>query len=197
MAWARSIFSILLVTLLAGSALAASPAERKAAQDFVETKRKQLTEAVKGSQSAQVEKLFDGMFDYNVLAKGSLEGHWEEFSKPQQDEFTELLKTLVRRAYRKNVDRTLDYNISYEGVEDSAGGVLVRTKAKSTKDVREEELEIAYVIAGAGANMRVHDVVTEGSSLVKSYQKNFSRVIRKNGIDGLLKKMREKVANEK
>jgi phospholipid transport system substrate-binding protein len=190
----RTLALTLLLALLPSLALAASEADRHAARAFVEAKQKELTQAVKAKKTSQVESIFDGMFDYRQLAQDSLRDHWQSLTPAQRDEFTDLLKTLVRRAYRKNIDRTLDYVVTIDGTVDAESGVLVKTRAKNTKDEREEPLAIDYVVAKAGAAQKIRDVVTEGASLVDNYRKNFNRVIKNDGgIEGLLVKMRERV----
>lgn len=194
----RFLITTLLLCLVPSLALAASTdGERKAARAFIEGKQKDLTAALKAGKKAQVETIFDSMFDYEQLAKDSLRDHWASCTEAQRKEFTDLLRTLVRRAYRKNIDRTLDYLVTYEGVTDGGKGVLVKTKAQNKKDAREEPLAIDYLVVKTGGALRVHDVVTEGSSLVSNYRKNFNRVIKKKGgIEGLLAKMRDRAEKE-
>jgi phospholipid transport system substrate-binding protein len=45
----------------------------------------------------------------------------------------------------------------------------------------------------AGSSWRVQDIVTEGSSLVKNYRQQFTRIIKKDGFPELLKRMKTKL----
>jgi len=101
----------------------------------------------------------------------------------------------VRASYRKNLKKTLGYDVSYQGTEKGKDGEIVRTVAKSTKDAREEPMSIDYVVRSQASGQRIIDVVTEGSSMVANYRSSFNRIMRKGGFPEVLKRMRKKVAS--
>jgi phospholipid transport system substrate-binding protein len=178
--------------------LAAAPAASAAsAEDFVKTKQTELMKLVKeGKPDAQVDKVFDQVLDYAVLAESSLRDHWADLSPADREEFTGLLSKLVRASYRKNLKKTLGYDIAYKGSEPGqGGGEVVRTVATNTKDAREEPMSIDYVVRSAAAGQHIVDVVTEGSSMVANYRSSFNRIMKKGGFPELLKRMRKKAAS--
>jgi phospholipid transport system substrate-binding protein len=175
---------------LTPSALAAS------AEEFVKTKQAELMKLVKlGKPDAEVDKVFDQVLDYRVLAEAALGQHWADRSEAERAEFTELLAKLVRNSYRKNLKKTLGYDVAYKGTEKGKDGEIVRTVATSTNNTREEPLSIDYVVRSQGAGQRVVDVVTEGSSMVANYRSSFNRIMKKGGFAEVLKRMRKKVAS--
>jgi phospholipid transport system substrate-binding protein len=177
---------------LAPAALAAaSPAE-----DFVKSKQAELTKLVKaGKSDAEVDKVFDQVLDYRILAEASLGEHWAARTPAERDEFTALLSKLVRASYRKNLKKTLGYDVTYKGTEKGKNGEVVRTVAKNVKDAREEPLSIDYVVRTEGGAQRIVDVVTEGSSMVGNYRSSFNRIMKKGGFAEVLKRMRKKAAS--
>jgi ABC-type transporter MlaC component len=64
------------------------------------------------SEDAQLARVFDSLLDYEKLAKLSLAEHWADLSEQQQKEFTATLTGLVQRAYKKNIKKTLHYEVS-------------------------------------------------------------------------------------
>ena len=79
--------------------------------------------------------------------------------------------------------------------EDAAGStILVKTKAKSKTDEREDAVEIVFKMAQKGAAWKVQDIVTEGVSLVSSYRSQFTKIIKKDGFPALVQKMKDKLA---
>ncbi|HYP89301.1 MAG TPA: ABC transporter substrate-binding protein [Polyangiaceae bacterium] len=162
----------------------------------MKTKTTELMSLVKqGKADRDVDKVFDQVLDYRVLAEAALGEHWADRTAAERDEFTSLLSQLVRASYRKNLKKTLGYDISYQGTEKGKDGDVVRTVAKSTKDAREEPMSIDYVVRNETAGQRIVDVVTEGSSMVANYRSSFNRIMKKGGFPEVLKRMRKKVAS--
>lgn len=184
-----------LLTLAAASlCLALVPSAHAAsAEEFVKAKQAELTKLLKqGRPDAEVDKVFDQVLDYRILAEASLGEHWAGRSPAEREEFTALLSKLVRASYRKNLKKTLGYEVSYQGTEKGKDGEVVRTIAKSTKDARQEPLSIDYVVRTEGGAPRIVDVVTEGSSMVGNYRSSFNRIMKKSGFPEVLKRMRKK-----
>ena len=47
----------------------------------------------------------------------------------------------------------------------------------------------------AGPVWRIEDIITEGSSLVKNYRQQFTRIIKKDGFPELMRRMKAKLAS--
>jgi phospholipid transport system substrate-binding protein len=186
-----------LTFALCAAALAAAPAALAAsAEDFVKTKQTELMKLVKqGKPDAEVDRVFDQVLDYRVLAEAALRDHWADRTEAERAEFTELLSKLVRASYRKNLKKTLGYDVAYKGTEKGQDGEIVRTVAKNINDAREEPMSIDYVVRSQAAGQRIVDVVTEGSSMVQNYRSSFNRIMKKGGFPEVLKRMRKKVAS--
>jgi phospholipid transport system substrate-binding protein len=182
-----------LALALGSLIVAASPlAVAASAEEFVKAKQAELTKLVKQGKDAEVDKVFDQVLDYRVLAEAALGEHWAGRTDAEREEFTALLSKLVRASYRKNLKKTLGYDVSYKGTEKGKEGEVVRTVATSTKDARQEPLSIDYVVRSQGGGQRIVDVVTEGSSMVGNYRSSFNRIMKKGGFPDVLKRMRKK-----
>lgn len=190
MARHRTVGSIILLTL-ALSLPAAAAAD--SAQSFVRERQSELTTLVKSNESKKIESVFDVILDYDALAQGSLRDHWATRSDAEKKEFQDVLKQLVQRTYRKNLDRTLGYEVRFEGESKEAESFVVRTIAQNKRNAREEPIAIDYVVHRVGDTWRIRDIVTEGSSLVGNYNQQFNRIIKKDGFGELMKKMRNKL----
>lgn len=188
----RWIASLLLLLTFAQVAWAA------AAEDYVKAKQTELTAQIRKPRTPESDatliKLFDGLLDYEALAKDSLGEEWDRRSPDERKEFQQLLSTLVQRAYTKGIRDTLDYDVTFRGEVEGKGGRVVQTVATHKTDKRKEPVHIDYVVRQSGAVWRVVDIVTEGSSLVLNYRNQFRRVIEQKGFSGLLEKMRAKAA---
>jgi phospholipid transport system substrate-binding protein len=172
------------------------PAFGAEAENFVKGKQTELSDLVSKAKSAEDEKrldgAFDAVFDYESLAKSTLKDSWEQRTPGERAEFTALLKDLVRNAYRRNIKKTLGYEIDYKGEEDGDTGKVVRTVAHNKKNVREEPVSIDYVVHQVDGKWLINDIVTEGASLAHTYRNQFRKIIDKKGFDELLKRMKAK-----
>lgn len=169
------------------------------AESFMKARQTELSSIVRSGASSNPKRLeaaFDTVLDYDALAQGALRDHWATRSEAERKEFQDVLKRLVQRAYRKNLDRTVTYEVSFEGTEKEPGdAVLVRTVAHSKTNQREEPVSIDYVLRKVDGTWRVQDIVTEGSSLVGNYRQQFNRIIKKDGFPELIKKMKNKLGS--
>lgn len=178
-------------------ALAAPLAHAGEAEGFVRSKHGELTQLVNKAKGAaddkKVEAAFDQVLDYETLARESLKDFWAERTPEERAEFQEVLKKLVRAAYRKNLKRIGDYDVEYKGESQGEGGMLVRTVAKSRGNNREEPVSIDYLVQKTDGKWRIVDIVTEGSSLVSNYRSQFRRIIKKQGFPELIRRMKTKL----
>lgn len=195
------LLMLLSAGLLALSISTTSVAAEPNPEAFVKSKQSELTGLLKKGKGAGIDKkvddVFDQMLDYETLAKESLGKHWDELKDAEKKEFRDLLKQLVKTAYRKNLKKTLDYEVSFKGEGKAKKGMLVKTVAKNKKNDREEPVSIDYVLHKVDGKWRVYDIVTEGSSLVSNYKSQFRRVIKQKGFPELMARMKKKLDKEK
>ncbi len=188
-----SRLSWLLVALTLAGTAAADPE----AQAFMKDKQAELQSLdKKGGADAQkkIIAVFDSILDYDALAQGSLGDRWAERTDAERKEFEETLKGLVQRAYRKNLDRTLNYDVTFGGETKDGDSSVVKTTAQSRTNAREEPISIDYVVHRVSGAFRIKDIVTEGSSLVGNYHQQFNRIIKKDGFAELMRRMKSKLA---
>lgn len=193
----RTMTKLLTAAAMALFLTAAGAAFAGPATDVVKAKQAALFDLLKTSSPENEKKvaaIFDEMLDYGGLAEASLGSEWAARTDAEKKEFTELLKQLVKKGYEKNLKKTLNYNIEYVGEEQKDGASIVKTRAKSKTDPREDAIEISYKMVQKDSKWRVQDITTEGVSLVSSYRSQFTKVIKKDGFPTLITKMKDKIA---
>jgi len=187
----KTLFSTLALAL----ALAlASPAhaDDPGAQSFVEKEHVQITALLRqpasAGRDAQITQTLDGMVDYDELtrrafgspcpaAEPGCQDHWADLSSQQKTEVTGKLKQLVQKNYKKNLAKTLDYDVTYKGAKDAGTDTRIRTEAKSKLKPRDPAVQVDYVVRQASGAYRVVDIVTEGSFLTKNYYDQFHKML--------------------
>ena len=101
--------------------------------------------------------VLEGFVDYDELARRAFgepcpasvpgcEDLWTKFDGSQKAELKDLLGQLVRKSYRKNLSKTLDYDVSYKGSREAGGDTRVLTEAKSKSNPRDTPVRIDYVV---------------------------------------------------
>lgn len=192
--------SLLIGSLVAALALSGTVlAGGESPLEFVKARQSELTSLVKRGSASEnqkkIETVFDAILDYDALAQGSLRGNWDDRTPAERREFQDVLKQLVQRAYRRNLDRTLDYDVTFEGTQQQSGDSVVSTVAQNRKNAREEPISIDYDVHKVGGVWKIDDIVTEGSSLVANYQQQFNRIIKKDGFAELMRRMKKRLAS--
>lgn len=190
------MIALALATTFGSAAAYAGPAT-----DAVRDRQTALFDLIGQPQSdevqAQIKAIFDAWLDYGYLAKASLGKHWDGLTAAQQTEFSGLLEQLVRKSYKKNLNKVLGYEIRYAS-EDSADddSMSVKMMAKSRSDSSEPEVEIDFRVKQVDGRWRMLDIAPEGASLVKTYRSQFTKILQKDGYDALAAKMRAKLAQD-
>ena len=194
----RSFFTALALTF---TLAASAPAFAQSPDDFVKTGHAQLTsllqQAASAQRDAQIAAAFDQMVDYSELVRRCFKEHWSELDATKQAEVSDLLKQIVRKNYQKNLNRTLNYNITYTGQRAQGSDMVVRTEAQSRVNPRDPTVQIDYVIEGAPSGpYHVVDIVAENSSTVTNYYRDFHRFLttQGQGYPYLVQKLRDKIA---
>ena len=106
---------------------------------------------------------------------------------------------LIKKNYKKNLEKTLDYDVTYKEPRELAGDTKVRTEAKSKTKPRDPSVQVDYVVHGGSGQYKVVDIVTEGSSTAKNYYEQFDKKFKahpndfKGGYDEIVKKLRDKL----
>jgi ABC-type transporter MlaC component len=201
--------------LSAAIALLAWPSAASAedAQGFVQQSHAKLErllrDPVSSARDAQVGLAFDGFVDYEEVTRRAFgepcptsipgcEDLWASYVDSQKEELKDLLGQLIRKSYRKNLMKTLDYEIAYHGERDAVGETRVLTEAKSKTNPRDPAVRVDYVVKQTPKGYRVVDIITEGSSLTKNYYDQFRKKMRNpdEGYPNIVAKLREKIAKK-
>jgi ABC-type transporter MlaC component len=186
----------------------AAPAHADEAQGFIEQQHQKLFAMLRAPASpardTQVNSALDTFVDFKELVPRAFgepchaslpncEDMWAHFDKKQQGHLFDLLKAVVEKNYRKNLSKTLDYDVTYKGSRDAAGDTRVLTEAKSKTDPHEAPTRIDYIVRDTPQGPRVVDIVTEGSS----FTKNLYNQIRQLGdYDKIVTKLTDKLADK-
>ena len=140
---------------------------------------------------ALVDKVVLPHFDFTTMTDLALGRYKSKVSAEQKQLITNEFRTLLVRTYAKAL---LEYNnqkIIYLPTEGSLaeGDVTVRTEIEQAGGF---PIPLNYSLKQSQQGWKVYDISVDDISLVTNYRSSFSREIRKNGIDGLIKTLSDR-----
>jgi len=170
----------------------------KAANDTIASLLKQKVTAGSKEEkelAAKVTTSVRGFLDIDQLGKRAMVDNWTKLTKPQQDQFLALLRSLIEDNYVRGLRANVEYQTEYAGeTTDKDGNVIVASKINTKRNGRPYTIEVDYVLVKDGDKLRAWDIKTDGVGLVENYRAMFDKIMDKDGFDGLLGKMKKKQA---
>jgi phospholipid transport system substrate-binding protein len=147
-------------------------------------------ESAKKIKKEKLETIYEQMFDEGELSRRTLGGNWNKLNTPQQQEFTQLYRQVLEKAY---IDRILSY--TNEKIVFGKENMLASNQAEiQTKVITaSKEIPIFYRVIQKNGVWKVYDVVVENISLVQNYRSQFNDLLSKNTPAQLLEILRKKV----
>ena len=143
---------------------------------------------MKKARKDLIRKVILKNFDFGEMAMGALgPDQWKALTGPQRSEFRSVFQDLFLESYSRLVlDFLRKQKIEYGPEESAQGKVIVKTAIQKLGD----RIPVHYLVANVRSGWLVTDVTIDGVSIVQNYRRSFSRVIKQESFNGLLKKMR-------
>jgi phospholipid transport system substrate-binding protein len=96
----------------------ANPAE---AQAFLterhEALRTLFAQRASATRNQRLSTLVSELLDLEELSRQALRDHWDTRTPAQREEFVSLLRQLVQEQYERNLERTMNYTVTYDGAD--------------------------------------------------------------------------------
>ena len=164
-------------------------ARDQAIKEIVNSETKGETPVERDSLKAVVGDLFDFQ-EFSRLALGR---YWKERTEAEQAEFTDLCRQLIEKNYADPKLYTKSDKINYIESELEGTKGLVKTVVY----YKDEESSIDYKLHPVNGQWRVYDMVIDDLSITRSNRSQFYKEIRKTSFEGLVKKLKDKLQEEK
>jgi len=129
-------------------------------------------------------------FDFQRMGQWVLGRNWRAATQAQREQFVEQFRILLVRTYGTALSGYADEKIVYlPFVEpEYAATVTVRTEIEQTG----APIPISYSMYRSPAGWKVYDVAISGVSLVTNYRSSFGSIIRKEGMDALIRQLTDR-----
>jgi phospholipid transport system substrate-binding protein len=142
--------------------------------------------------NSQATKVAEETLAVRDLAQRVLGPEWTKLKSAEQKDFTRLLTNLFQKvAYPKSAEFFGDLQVEFRDEKVTGDKAVVETMVSHPK---EGQVNIDYQLRQTGGKWMIEDVLLDGVSLLTNVRSQMQQVIAKESYQGLVKRMREKLA---
>lgn len=190
------LLPLMVLALWAGHLSAAQPPDEVVGQTIrqilqvIDRNRESLKRDPK-RLSELIERVALPHFDLDSVARAIVGRSWRSATPDQRKGFLKAFQTLIIQNYANNLIGYSDNDVkiaSPGGLTPGQRSVMVRSLVRRKG---KPPVTIDYRMHLKGGAWKVYDVVIDGISLVITYRNTFSRKIRTQGLDALIKELSE------
>jgi ABC-type transporter MlaC component len=142
-------------------------------------------------RQGRIDHLLRDLLDYEEIAHRALGDSFATLPPEQQHEFVELFSAVTSQTFLAKIDDQ-QTPTSFESQE--IRGNEASVKGHGTCGSAQTDVE--YLLERRGGDWQVTDVVIDGSSLVASYQDQFRPLVAREGVAGLIARMRNRLSSD-
>jgi phospholipid transport system substrate-binding protein len=139
--------------------------------------------------SAEIKRAFDDV----AMAQSVLSTNWKSATPTQQTEFKRLLLETIENTYIGRIKAYTNEKVDFRSEEVTESRATVNTMIIASSG----EIPVNYKLRKRSDGWFVYDVEVENVSMVSSYRDTYRSIVSKEGMDGLLKQMKIKLAEIK
>ena len=139
----------------------------------------------------QIRKTVDELCDWQEMSRRSLGRYWAQRSEQEKKDFVRLFGQLLERTYIDKVEGYSGEKVYYTGERTEGDYAEVNVKIMTKQNT---EIPVVYKLRSKDGKWWVYDIIIEGVSLVNNYRTQFNAILARSSYDGLVKKLKEKVA---
>lgn len=165
--------------------------------DFIQNIINECKPALIKENNAFLEATMEKYIDFNEIAIWIAgKNIWKDSSINQKESFIQELKKLMLKTYSKTVYHYVDADVEFINSKSKKFDNIntTRTQILSVMKKNNKNIAIMYRLIKNNDSWLVFDVIIEGISILKSLKTQYSEIIRLQGLDIAIKKI--KSANE-
>ncbi len=187
-----------LFVLASTPAMADAAAPKTPAAKYIESLGNQALSTISDKKlstekkQATLEKLFKENLDFDWVAKFVMGRFWREATPDQRTRYVAAYTDFLTKNYTSRFSEYSSGSFKITSAKDLEKGDSVVSMAIAGNEKDAQPVLIDYKIRKSGGGFKVFDIIVEGVSLITSQRSEFSAVINKNGIDGLISQLATK-----
>ena len=134
----------------------------------------------------RIEDIITKAIDVRAMVQASLGSRWSQISESQRRRLVTAFQNRFRKTSGSELDTYRSTQIDYRPenrVDESTVEVPTRLVVKG------EPTDISYTMKRERDGWHIVDIVVDGVSTVANYRSSFARIISKEGVEGLIKRL--------
>jgi len=180
----RALIALTLFTAAAAHAETATQALKARDAEIRAVLPKQGTEPTP-AQRKQIENIVTKAVDLEGMAKAALGDTWNQTPKAKQKKFLDAFVFRFRKVTGEQLDQYRSTDVKYLPETKEGDDTIVPTEVV----VKGEPTRIDYRMRQESGGWRIVDIIIDDVSTVENYRASFNRIIKKEGMDGLIARL--------
>jgi phospholipid transport system substrate-binding protein len=133
----------------------------------------------------RLESIVTRSVDLEGMARQAMGKSWNETSPAKRRKVIDSFVNRFRKATGEQLDQYRSTEVTYFPEKKEDAEVVVPTEVK----VKGEPTHIEYRMREENGDWRIVDIVVDDVSTVDNYRSSFNRIIKKEGVDGLISRL--------
>ena len=141
------------------------------------------------ARGKQLEALFKSSLDLDFLGRFAAGRYWRQMSAQEQQEYQSAFESYVLRLYAGQLNGYSGETFMVTGsrkIDDN--DTLVSSQLSRTNRA---PVDIDWRVRTSGNSNKIVDVSIEGVSMALNQRQEFSSILQRDGIDGLIRRLRQ------
>ena len=178
--------------LISAHAISDADIEPVMSQKVAEAVNIMRSDTPKDAKPAKIFALFDGYFDYKMMAKLSPAKHYASLSPAQIAEFNKAFEAHLKRSFIEKLSLYTDQDMKVLSKQSPSD----KRRVLKTQVIGEQKnYDIDFKFYPNGSDWRIYDVDIVGVSLIQTYRSQLGDVTQSLGFDELIKRLNSTVIN--
>jgi phospholipid transport system substrate-binding protein len=183
---------LLLLTLPAPREAAA--AKLSAPQAVIQKLSDRMQRSLKGKPSpgrvySLVNKILVPYINFHMVSKRALGSkYWNKASSGQRSRFASQFKRMLVRTYGSAFSSYNSWTMKHLPMSSKKSGKSVAVRTRVTPSGT-SSVDVVYLMYRGKGGWRAYDIIISGVSLAKSHTASFQGIIRRSGMEGLIKEL--------
>ncbi|AJC86736.1 transporter, toluene tolerance family [Campylobacter sp. RM16704] len=163
-------------------------------QDISKTMQEKIDESLKildqnkndkNKAAEQIFALFDGVFDYTLMAKLSLSTRYEKLSESEKTRFNKAFEKNLKKSFTDKLALYDSQKLKVVGLEEKNKRAFLKT----SMIVDGKENFVIFKFYDKNGDWQIYDVDIFGISIIQTYRSQFKDIIQNSDFNTLLEKL--------
>jgi phospholipid transport system substrate-binding protein len=190
-------FTAAALTLLASQFVASSAIAADTPEQIVRNASKDVLEIIKKNEKDpsktrdQVDARLSPLADYKRMTALAAGQYWKSATPQQQDALSAEFRTMLIRTYLSALTLYKNAQINVKGTRagNDADEQTVRTEVTLPG---QKPIPLDFNFEKQSSDWKIYDISVDGISFINNHRNQFGSVIRKDGIDALIKQLADR-----